>query len=78
MNKEIKIFHTKSIGTWGILETPCYPASWYFGPVNWYKDRYERTGEWMTGDNATSNFHRSLEEAIAVAKKHFPDLDFSK
>jgi hypothetical protein len=72
MNKPIQIFPPKfgsGDQTYGILETPCYPASFYFGPVHFQRNWSERIGEWMTADNATHNFHRTLELARITAKK---------
>ena len=77
MNKLLQLFpRNEVIGgvnvklqAFAILETPCYPASWYFGPVEFAKPPQDRTGEWQTMNNATSNFHRSLEQAEDEAIK---------
>ena len=81
MNKLIQLFHQHEtlggrsicVGTFAILETPCYPCTYYFGPANFVKGLGERTGEWYTGDNATSNFHRTLTEAHEAARKRLPE-----
>jgi hypothetical protein len=80
MNKLIQLFEEyKELNgvrfksaTYAILETPCYPASFYFGSANLVQGPHDRIGEWYTGNNATSNFHRSLDEAQAEARKMFP------
>ncbi len=46
-----------------ILETPCFPASFYFGPVNRSMD------SWVPADNSTSRFHRTLSDAISAADR---------
>ena len=83
MNKLVQLFHqyetlkngvSVCVGTFAILETPCYPCTYYFGPANFVKDPKERVGEWYTGDNATSNFHRTLQEARKAALKRLPDV----
>ena len=56
MNKVLKSYR----GEWSmaaILETPCWPACYYAGFV------YSVGNELFPEDNATSKFHRTLEEA---------------
>lgn len=78
MNKVIELFKVPSpnlpVTVWagqqfGILETPCFPCSWYCGPVNFAKAPTDRIGEWFTGDNATSNFYPSIALAQEAKKK---------
>lgn len=47
----------------GVLETSCYPAKYYAG-YYFFGDN----GIPCTSDNATSNFHRALDEAIKSAQ----------
>lgn len=65
-------------GRYGVLLTPCYPASWYAG-------FFERgfSGELLTSDNDTFRWHRSLDKALLAAweeksrfkeKAHVPGL----
>ena len=73
-NVVLQLFPAKNVGdqTYAILETPCYPASYYFGPVHFTRDG--RTGEWDTANNATSNWHKTLQGAKQVAIKQFPNV----
>lgn len=48
---------------WGVLETPCFPASFYAGQIVNYGDG------WVPRDNATCNYHRSEGEAFAAIIK---------
>jgi hypothetical protein len=41
----------------GVLKTPCYPCSYYAGPIVLIQ------GQYYSGDNATSNFHRTKADA---------------
>lgn len=46
---------------WAILETPCYPCTFYFGPV------CDVGNEWVGRTNATCNFHRTIDECLEAA-----------
>lgn len=73
MNQVLQLFPPRNVGeqTYAIMSTPCYPASFYFGPVNFQREG--RMGEWMSANNATSNWHRTHELARIQARKMFGD-----
>lgn len=59
-----------AFGKYGVLETSCYPASFYAG---WVQRTPE--GEWLTCDNSTSRWHRTIDAAIQAAKAELKGLD---
>ncbi len=69
---------TNHLSDVAILDTPCYPARYYFGPVR-EEGSYgawtpPNPGEWVPLDNATSRFHPTLKQAIAAADLHGLDI----
>jgi hypothetical protein len=60
-NKLIKLFPKNKDGVIkAILETPCYPNPFYYGPVLF--DDISQTKEWITLNNSTSNWYKSIED----------------
>lgn len=51
----------KHLHTVGILETRCYPATYYAGHIN--VNPLNRD-EWFGNDNATQNYHKTQDEAL--------------
>lgn len=64
MNKLIKYLGSSHHWSVGIIETACYPCAYYGGYF-----MHMRNGEPMPADNATGNFHRTIEEAEQHALK---------
>lgn len=58
-----KLLHRFESGI-GVLKTPCYPASYYAGPVTLGID-----GEWHTTDNRTSRWYYTRRGAFDAAQK---------
>lgn len=50
------------VAGFAILETPCFPCAFYYGPVH-----HEGTGTSYPANNATHNWHRTEAEALEVA-----------
>ena len=46
---------------YGVVETACFPHSWYAGPVDF---------EGQPMDNATCNYYRDEEQANIAVEKH--------
>lgn len=59
------------IDYWGILETPCYPCVYYFGPI------FQGDDGWTNRTNPTCYFHRTIDECLDAAVK-FGFNDFNK
>jgi len=45
-----------------VLDTPAFPARYYAGMVRFFSS----TGQWMTSNNDTCNFHRERAKAEAA------------
>ncbi len=56
---------TPTTTDYAILDTPMHPARFYFGPVAHRGLLSE--GRWVGLDNATSRYHRTLDEAKVAA-----------
>jgi len=69
-NNVLRLDCRKGYLWYAILDTPCFPARYYAGPVQRF-----RSGEWLTGNNDTSNFHRDLVSATEALNKELARLD---
>lgn len=66
-NKLIEVVGVTSVGSFGIIETPMYPAMYYAGLYD--TSYYDKDDVWPW-DNSTCNYHRTVEEA----RKHCTSL----
>jgi hypothetical protein len=70
-----RVVHTLgNEGAWliGVIETPCYPCSYYGG---YYKII---RGEPTPTDNRTGNYFRTIPEAVKWASTFFPTREQQK
>jgi hypothetical protein len=56
------IGRTKAGNLIAILDTPCFPCRYYAGKVYMTREGF------VPADNATNNFHRTIEEATEWGK----------
>jgi hypothetical protein len=63
-NKLLEIVGRTTYSTYGVLETPCFPCT-YYG----YVIREDGHGGWMTTDNSFIHFKATVEEAREWCKK---------
>jgi hypothetical protein len=72
MNRVIHTLGNEGIWLIGVVETPCYPCSYYGG---YYQIIM---GEPVPTDNRTGNYFKTIPEAVKHAQTFFPTREQQK
>lgn len=69
MSKLIQIVGRTKYGLVGVLETPCFPCTYY----GYFIEEFQN--QWHTTDNAASNYYRTKEAALTSARELLKRLE---